>query len=105
MIGVLQRLKNLIPMNAKLRIYKTAVLPHLTYCSLVWLFCRASDRNKLERINERGLRTVFKDRVSPYGDPRGGGVLPYMGYIGMCRCGGYGFQAVYSRIGYINQSV
>ena len=68
MIGVLQRLKNLIPMNAKLRIYKTAVLPHLTYCSLVWHFCRASDRNKLERINERGLRTVFKDRVSSYSD-------------------------------------
>ena len=35
----------------------------------------------------------------------GGGVLPYMGYIGMCHCEGYGFQAVYSRIGYINQSV
>ena len=34
-----------------------------------------------------------------------GGVLPYMGYIGMYRCEGYGFQAVYSRIGYINQSV
>ena len=26
----------------------------------------------------------------------GGGVLPYTGYIGMCRCEGYGFQAVYS---------
>ena len=35
----------------------------------------------------------------------GGGVLPYMGYIGMCRCEGYGFQAVYSGIGYINQGV
>ena len=34
-----------------------------------------------------------------------GRVLPYMGYIGMCRCEGYGFQAVYSSIGYINQSV
>ena len=32
-------------------------------------------------------------------------LLPYMGYIGMCRCEGYGFQAVYSSIGYINQSV
>ena len=32
-------------------------------------------------------------------------VLPYMGYIGMCRCEGYSFQAVYSSIGYINQSV
>ena len=37
--------------------------------------------------------------------PRGVWVLPYMGYIGMCRCEGYGFQAVYSRIGYVNQSV
>ena len=34
-----------------------------------------------------------------------GGVLPYMDSIGMCRCEGYGFQAVYSRVGYINQSV
>ena len=28
-----------------------------------------------------------------------------MGYVGMCRCEGYGFQAVHSSIGYINQSV
>ena len=33
------------------------------------------------------------------------GVLPYMGYIGMCRCEGNGFQGVYSSIGYINQSI
>lgn len=26
-------------------------------------------------------------------------VLPYMDYIGMCCCEGYGFQAVDSRIG------
>ena len=39
--------------------------------------------------------------------PLGGGGwgLPHMGYIGMCRGEGYGFQAVYSRIGYINQNV
>ena len=35
----------------------------------------------------------------------GGGVLPNMGYMGMSRPEGYGFQAVYSKIGYINQSV
>ena len=32
-------------------------------------------------------------------------VLPYMDYIGMCRCEGYGFQVVYSRIGYITESL
>ena len=30
---------------------------------------------------------------------------PYMDYIGMCGCEGYGFQAVYSRIEYINNSL
>ena len=35
----------------------------------------------------------------------GGGVLPYMRDIGICRCEEYGFQAVYAGIGYINQSV
>ena len=40
-----------------------------------------------------------------YAREGGRGVLPYMGYIGMCRYGGYGFQAVYSRTVYINQRV
>ena len=37
------------------------------------------------------------------GDPRPPGVhvLPYMGFIGMCRSEGYGFQAVYSGMAYI----
>ena len=51
---------------------------------------------------------VFLSRAGFHADmaePRGGGALPYMGNIGICRCEGYGFQAVYSRIGYINQSV
>ena len=40
--------------------------------------------------------------VCPVG---GGRLLPYMGYIGTFHCEGYGFQAVYSGIGYINQRV
>ena len=40
-------------------------------------------------------------RIQP---PGGGGTAIY-GYIGMCSCEGYGFQAVYSGIAYINQRV
>ena len=43
-----------------------AILPHLTYCHLVWHFCRASDTHTLERVQERGLRAVFKDKQSSY---------------------------------------
>ena len=39
------------------------------------------------------------------GGAEGEGVLPYMSYIGMCRCEGYDFQRVYSQIGYRNQRV
>ena len=46
-IGVLMRLRKLIPITAKLQIYKSAVLPYFNYCSLVWHFCRASDRKKI----------------------------------------------------------
>ena len=46
-----------------------------------------------------GCRTSSLDDgiVDPFWGPSvpGGVVLPYMGYIGMCRCEGYGFQAVW----------
>ena len=35
----------------------------------------------------------------------GGGYCHVWAIIGMCRCEGYGFQAVYSRIGCINQNI
>ena len=65
-IGVLMRLRNLIPTEAKLQLYKSAVLPYLTYCHLVWNFCRASDARKLERLQERGLRAVYKNKNASY---------------------------------------
>ena len=52
-----------------------------------------------------GGKTNKTKKVDGSGKTPEGGVLPYMGYIGMCRCEGYGFQAVYSRIGYINQNI
>ena len=60
------RLRNLISTKAKLQLYKSAVLPYLTYCHLVWHFCRASDTRKLERLQERGLRAVYKDKPASY---------------------------------------
>ena len=48
---------------------------------------------------------MYVDIRAPGAGWGGGGVMSYMGYIGMRRCEGYGFQAVYSRIGYINQTV
>ena len=58
-IGALSRMKNLVPKKTKLHLFKV-----VNYCSLVWLFLRVSDQRKLEKIQEKGLRAVFKDCVS-----------------------------------------
>ena len=63
-VGVINRLRNLIPQKAKLQLFKGAILPHLTYCSTVWNFCRASDSRKLERVQERALRAIYCDSNS-----------------------------------------
>ena len=65
-VGVLVRLRNMIPREAKLQLYKSAILPNLTYCHIVWHFCKASDARKLERIQERALRAVYNDRNATY---------------------------------------
>ena len=75
------------------------------YISLVQREGLSSGTTRMSRTT--GSRTLLKGQIalSTGQIPRGGGVLPYMGYIDMCRCEGYGFQAVYSWMGYINQSV
>ena len=67
-VGVIFRLRNLIPTETKLLLYKTAILPHLTYCDTVWHFCKASDKRKLERVQERALRAVYCDKNSSYNE-------------------------------------
>ena len=57
-VGVLLRLPNIIPQSAKLQIYKTAILPLLTYCHIIWHFCAASDVRKVGRVQEKALRAV-----------------------------------------------
>ena len=66
--GVLMRLRNLIPTSAKLVVFKTAILPYLTYCQLLWHFCKASNSRKIERLQERGLRAVYKDHHATYAE-------------------------------------
>ena len=65
-VGVLTRLRNVIPNTGKLQLYKAALLPYLTYCRTVWHFCRGSDARKVERVQERGLRAVFCDWNAAY---------------------------------------
>ena len=65
MIGVLRRLKTLIPIHAKLRIYKTAIFPHLTYI-VAWCGISAAQATQ---GNWRGLTREDSVEYSAIGSP------------------------------------
>ena len=82
-------LKKLIPTHAKLQLYKAAtVLSHLTYCSTIWHFCRASDKRKVERVKERALSSQQR-RQSPTPEAGGGGHSREV-WVELCRRGLHG---------------
>ena len=41
-------------------------MPHLTYCRLVWHFYKNSDYRKLERLQERALRAIYRSYSNKY---------------------------------------
>ena len=76
-----------------------------THHQLYWFVSSAlfSSENERSESEERFKRPVQALPSNPGGGSgRGWYCHSYMGHIGMCRCEGYGFQAVYSGIGYKN---
>ena len=56
--SVFKRFKSLLIRNVMLRLYKAFMLPHFHYCSLIWHFCGARNRDKLELLSKRILRFI-----------------------------------------------
>ena len=84
------------------------------FCILPVLTNSTRSKRQLVQVSRNLCKIIIKVNLSLdgiyrvntlTGPPQGAMVLPYMGYIGMCPCEGYGFQAVYSSIGYINVCV
>ena len=42
------------------------ILPHFNYCSETWHFCSKKSADKLEMVNKRALRFVFREKSTPY---------------------------------------
>ena len=63
-IGLLYKLKKLLPLNARLNIFQSFVQSHLNYCSLVWGFASRSRIDSLFTKQKVGLRAVIPGYVN-----------------------------------------
>ena len=68
-LGKLKRWSGVLPSRTKKQIYNALVLPYLNYCSVVWQECSQCLRQKLERVQNYGMRIILsRPPRTPSGD-------------------------------------
>ena len=55
------RMRNILPFDLRRNIYISFIEPYFNYCAQTWHFCNKSLAEKLEKVNERAIRFVFRD--------------------------------------------
>ena len=64
----LSRLKNTLSIFSKMCLYNSYVMSYFAQCSAIWHNCNESDKQMLERLNVRALRSVYNKRVALHDD-------------------------------------
>ena len=65
-VAVLKRMKKMLPVETRMKLYQSFIVPHFNYCAETWNFCSKGATTKLEKLNERALRFVYRDYSSSY---------------------------------------
>ena len=65
-IAVLNRLKKILPLELRLDIYRAFIAQHFNYCSESFNHCGKRGCAKLEKINERAIRFVTRDKSTTF---------------------------------------
>ena len=56
----------MLPFETRMKLYQSFIVPHFNYCAETWNFCSKGATTKLEKLNERALRFVYRDYSSSY---------------------------------------
>ena len=67
-VNALNRLQNILPCKVTELLYRAFALPPFYHCKQIklWHHCGSRNTKKIEKVNERALRYVYKDKTSTY---------------------------------------
>ena len=65
-INALSRLSNVLNVDTKILILQSFILSHFMYCCIIWHFCSINDTKKIEKMQLKALRHIYKDYTSSY---------------------------------------
>ena len=67
-LNALKRLGNFLNISQPKVLAQSFIMANSNYCPVVWHFCSAKDKHKVEKMQERTLRFVYSDYCSSYSD-------------------------------------
>ena len=67
-INALKRISKFVNEHCRLSVYKSFINANFNYCPIVWMFCGKTNLNRLEKLQERALATVYGDNSLNYDD-------------------------------------
>ena len=67
-INALRRVSKYLNEDNRIATYRAFISSNFNYCPLAWIFCGSKNMTKLEKLQERALRFVYKDRDCSYED-------------------------------------
>ena len=59
-------MRNILLYDIRKNIYTSFIVSHFDYCPQTWHFCNKGSAEKLEKVNERAVRLIFRDKSTPY---------------------------------------
>ena len=65
MIGILNRLKYVLPLAIKIMLYNTLILPHINYCIMAWGY----KGPRLLKIQKKAVRIITLSGYSSHSEP------------------------------------
>ena len=65
-VNLISLFRKIVQPAVKCKIYKAFIVPCFRYCSAVWHFCGARNRDKLEKINKRAFKIVLNEKYLDY---------------------------------------
>lgn len=57
-VGILARLRSLLPVSVKITLYNSLFLSHVSYCFLVWGSTTATNINRLYKLQKKAIRHI-----------------------------------------------
>ena len=67
-LNALSRLGSFLNISQCKVLAQSFIMANFNYCPPVWHFCSAKDKRKVEKIQERTLRSVYTDYCSSYSE-------------------------------------